>query len=41
MTKHDGERGLNERHILLAELLVSGVSITDAAASVGLSRQRV
>lgn len=41
MTKHDGGRGLNDRHILLAELLVSGFSITDAAASVGLSRQRV
>jgi len=43
MTKADSKRGggpLNERHLLLAELLASGVSITEAAASVGLSRQR-
>jgi len=39
--KSNDERPLNERHLLLAELLVSGTSISDAASTVGLSRQRV
>ena len=43
MTKRDNRAGgeLNERHLLLAELLAGGVSITEAAGIVGMSRQRV
>jgi len=42
MTKQDAKSGgLNERHLLLAELLAGGVSITEAADTVGMSRGRV
>lgn len=42
MTKQDAKGGgLNERHLFLAELLAGGVSITEAAKIVGMSRGRV